>query len=183
VGIGNSMGMSPQSGLPQNNRVGDLDAFAMPLMMRSTGLSLEEAERQLCKESGLKGLSGGFNDMRDVMVESEKGNPNARLAMDVYVASVRHWIGAYHLQLNGMDALVFTAGIGENAWELRQAICADLDQLGLRLDDAANRATAKGREGIISAPDSTVKVMVIPTSEELVIAREVQRYLLNRKLN
>src|SRR5580693_2268620 len=93
--IGTSMGMSPQSGLPQNNRVGDLDAFALPFVMRSMGLSLDDAQRALCKESGLKALSGGFNDIRDIQDQAAKGNARAQLAVDVLVDNARHWIGAY----------------------------------------------------------------------------------------
>jgi acetate kinase len=178
IGVGNSLGMSPQSGLPHNNRVGDLDAFALPFMMRTTGLSLDEAERQLCKESGLKGLSGGFNDLRDVTTQAAQGNTSAQLAIEVLVHHVRHWIGAFYLELNGADAVVFTAGMGENSSELRAAICRDLDQLGIQLDPAANEQV-RGCEGVISRAESRVKIMVIPTNEELVIAREVKRFLQN----
>lgn len=176
VAIGNSMGLSPQSGLPQNNRTGDLDAFALPFVMRSMGLSLEEAERQLCQESGLKALSGGYNDIRDIEAQAAQGNAGARLALDVFIDSARHWIGAYYLQLNGADALVFTAGIGENRAGVRAEICRNLDQLGIILDPALNSQT-RGREGIVSAPESRVKVIVIPTNEELVVAREARRFL------
>jgi acetate kinase len=181
VAIGNSLGMSPQSGLPHNNRVGDLDSFALPFMMRTQGLSVDEAERQLCKDSGLKGLSGGFNDLRDIKAQAAEGNSRARLALDVLVHQTRHWIGAYFLQLNGADALVFTAGIGENQDALRQAICDQLDQLGIVLDPALN-ASAKASETVISAASSRVKVMVIPTNEELVVAREVKRFLKKSKI-
>jgi len=176
VAIGNSLGMSPQSGLPHNNRVGDLDAFALPFVMRATGISLDEAERQLCKESGLKGLSGGANDLRDIRTQAEQGNRDAQLALDVLTHQTRHWIGAYFLELNGADALVFTAGIGENQTALREKICANLDHLGIVLDPALN-ANTKGTESVISRPHSQVKVMVIPTNEELVVAREVRRFL------
>ena len=176
VGIGNSLGMSPQSGLPHNNRVGDLDSFALPFMMRSTGLTLDEAERQLCRESGLKALSGGANDMRDILAQAAQGSAKAQLAFDVLVHQTRHWIGSFYLQLNGLDALVFTAGIGENNADIRQAICRDLDQLGIEVDTAVN-AQAHGQEAVISTARSRVKVMVIPTNEELVIAREVRRFL------
>jgi acetate kinase len=180
VAIGNSLGMSPQSGLPHNNRVGDLDAFALPYLMRATGMTLDEAERLMCKESGLKGLSGGFNDIRDVGAQAEQGNAAAKLALDVFVHQTRHWIGAYFLQLNGADALVFTAGIGENDTDFRAAVCANLEQLGIVLDPEINQNT-KRTETVISAPNSRVKVMVIPTNEELVVAREVKRFLQNRK--
>jgi acetate kinase len=176
VAIGTSMGLSPQSGLPQNNRVGDLDSFALPFLMRSQNLSLDEAEKLMCKESGLKALSGGFNDFRDIEEQAAKGNSNAQLALDVFVHEARRWIGSYHLELNGVDALVFTAGIGENRPAFRAAVCANLDQLGILLDPAKNNAV-KAQEAIISAPDSRVKVFVIPTNEELVVAREVKRFL------
>jgi acetate kinase len=176
VAIGNSLGMSPQSGLAHNNRVGDLDPFALPFMMRTTGLSLDEAERLLCKESGLKALSGGFNDIRDIQTQAAQGNARAQLALDVFVHNTRHWIGAFHLELNGIDALVFTAGIGENRDELREAICRNLDQLGIIIDAKLN-GQVRAREAVISAPESRVKVIVIPTNEELVVAREVRRFL------
>ncbi len=176
VAVGNSLGMSPQSGLPQNNRVGDLDPFALPFVMRSTGLGLDEAERLLCKESGLKGLSGGFNDIRDILTRAAQGDARAQLALDVFGHQARHWIGACLAQLNGADALVFTAGIGENSAELRAAIGGNLDQLGIALDAEKNNQT-KTQEAVISAPASRVKVMVIPTNEELVVARETRRLL------
>jgi acetate kinase len=172
--------MSPQSGLPHNNRVGDLDAFALPFAMRALGLSLEEAERQLCQESGLKGLSGVSNDIRDIQAQAAQGHANARLAVEVFVHQARHWIGAYLAQLNGADALVFTAGIGENRPELRAAICAGLDQLGIELDPAKNQG-ARAQEALISATRSRVQVLVLPTNEELVVAREVKRFLEARK--
>ena len=180
VGIGNSLGMSPQSGLPHNNRVGELDSFALPFIMRSTGLSLEDAERQLCKESGLKALSGGASDMRDILAQAAQGNAKAKLAFDVLAHQTRHWLGSFYLQLNGLDALVFTAGIGENNADIRQAVCRDLDQLGIAVDAAANAQT-HGQEADISAPTSRTRVMVIPTNEELVIAREVRRFLETQK--
>lgn len=176
VAIGNSLGLSPQSGLPHNNRVGDLDAFAIPFAMRTLGLSLDEVEKQLCKESGLKGLSGVSNDVRDVQAAADAGNEQARLAMDVFVHEIRRWIGAYLIELNGLDALVFTAGIGENRTELREAICRDLQSFGLELDPVLNRST-RATEAVISTSASRAKIMVIPTNEELVVAREVRRQL------
>lgn len=175
VAVGNSLGLSPQSGLPHNNRVGDLDAMAVPFMLREGGLSLEEAQRQLCSEGGLQGISGVSNDIRDICAAAEAGNADARLALEVFVHETRRWVGAYLVALNGADALVFTAGIGENRASLRADICRDLDALGLRLDPAANDA-ASG-EAVISAADSPVKIMIIPTNEELVVAREVHRHL------
>ena len=178
--VGNSMGLSPQSGLPHNNRVGDLDSMAVLHMMRRDGLSIDSVENALCNESGLKGLSGGHNDIRDIISVADSGNVEAKLALDVYVHAARHWIGAYFAQLNGLDALVFTAGIGENRAGIRAAICSELDRLGILLDTAKNEA-AQAEETVISADDSPVKVMVIPTNEELVVAREVKRYLEHRR--
>jgi acetate kinase len=177
VAIGNSLGMSPQSGLPQNNRVGDLDAEALPYAVNSLGISIEEAQRQLSKEGGLKGLSGGLsNDVRDLQHAAHKGNTKAQLALEVFVTEARRWIAHYFFALNGADAIVFTAGIGENRVELRAAICANLDQVGILLDNERNVATG-ATEAVISTTDSKVKVMVIPTNEELVVAREAKRLL------
>ncbi len=178
--IGNSMGLSPQSGLPHNNRVGDLDSMAVLHMMRRDGLSIDEVEQALCSESGLKGLSGGRNDIRDIQSAADRGDANSRLALEVFVNSVRHWIGAYFAQLNGLDALVFTAGIGENRAAIRAEVCANLDQLGIQLDPSKNNST-EAEEAVISSEDSTVKVLVIPTNEELVVAREVKRFLDNKQ--
>jgi acetate kinase len=181
VAIGNSLGMSPQSGLPHNNRVGDLDAEALPYAVKTLGLGVEEAQRQLSKEGGLKGLAGGLsNDIRDIQDAAAKGNAKAKLAIDVFVSEARRWIGGYFFQLNGADAIVFTAGIGENRTELRAAICADLDQLGIVLDTEKNNSI-RATEAVISAANSRVKVMVIPTNEELVVARETKRFLENVK--
>jgi acetate kinase len=162
--------------------VGELDSFAVPFVMRTTGLTLDEAELQLCKNSGLKALSGGFNDFRDIESEASKGNRKAQLALDVYVHQVRSFIGSYLPQLNGIDALVFTAGIGENRSELRASVCANLDQLGIVLDPEKNKSL-KAQEGTISSENSRVKIFVIPTNEELVVAREVKRFLENSKTN
>jgi acetate kinase len=176
VAIGTSMGLSPQSGLPQNNRVGDLDSAAVPFVMKTLGLSLAEVERQMTKEGGLLGLSGVGNDLRDVRAAAQQGNARAQLALDVFVHSARHWIGAFLLELGGCDALVFTAGIGENNPDLRAAICANLGELGLELDPARN-ASLRGAEGEISAAGSRTRVLVIPANEELVVARETRRAL------
>jgi acetate kinase len=174
--IGTSMGMSPQSGLPQNNRVGDLDAEALPYAVKTLGITIEEAQKQLSKQGGLLGVSGVSNDVRDITDAAGKGNANAKLALDVFVASARHWIGSYFLQLNGADAIVFTAGTGENRAELRAAICANLENLGIKIDTEKNNST-RATEAIISAADSAVKIFVIPTNEELVVAREAKRFL------
>lgn len=176
VAIGSSMGFSPQSGLPQNNRVGDLDSGAIPYAMRTLGITLDEAERQLTKESGLLGISGVSNDMRDIYAADAAGNPAARLALETLVHSIRHWTGAFHFELGGLDALVFTAGIGENNVAIRAAVCHNLEPFGIRLD-AAKNAACQATEAVISTADSAVQILVIPANEELVLAREVFRKL------
>ncbi len=176
VAIGTSMGFSPQSGLPQNNRVGELDSGAIPYAMRTLGISLDEAERQLTKESGLLGLSGVSNDIRDIRQAADSGNADAQLALDSLVHSIRHWIGAFILELGGIDALVFTAGIGENNSDMRAHVCANLESFGLKLDPAKNDA-CRATETDISTADSPARIFVIPANEELVLAREVFRKL------
>jgi acetate kinase len=176
VAIGTSMGFSPQSGLPQNNRVGDLDSGAIPYAMRTLGISLDEAERQLTRESGLMGLSGISNDIRDVRQAAESGNPDARLAIESLIHSIRHWIGAFMIELGGIDALVFTAGIGENNTCIRTAVCEGLEGFGIHLDPAKNTSCI-AVEADIATDASPARVLVIPANEELVLAREVFRKL------
>ena len=177
VAIGSSMGFSPQSGLPQNNRVGDLDSMAIPYVSKMLGLSVEDAEHQLTKESGLLGLSGISNDVRDISEKAQDGNANAMLALDVLVDSIRHWAGSFFFKMGSAEAIVFTAGIGENRTDLRAAVCAGLEDLGVQIDPSANESIIRGKEGIISTPDSRIQVLVIPANEELVIAREVYRFM------
>jgi acetate kinase len=179
IAIGTSMGLSPQSGLPQSNRVGDLDSAALPCAMRRLGLTLEQAEKQLTKEGGLLGLSGTSNDLRDIRAAAQSGDTRAQLAIDTFVHSIRHWIGAFWLEMGGCDALVFTAGIGENNPWLREAVCAGLSDLGLHLDLAANASAP--HESNLAAADSTTRVLVIPAHEELVVAREASRLLAARR--
>jgi acetate kinase len=173
-----SLGMSPQSGLPHNNRVGDFDVFALPALIRETGLSLEQILDILARQSGLLGLSGLSNDVRDLEQAAENGHPRARLALQVFVASIRHYLGAYLCLLNGADVIVFTGGIGENSAFIRQAVCQHLDQLGIILDESRNR-TARG-ETPIHAPTSRVQLWIIPTNEELIVARQTRELLLRQ---
>ncbi len=178
VAVGTSMGFSPQSGLPQNNRVGDLDSGAIPYAAKALGLDLPEIERQLTKESGLLGVSGVGNDLRDIRDAAEKGDARARLALDLLIHETRRWASSFLFPLGGLDAIVFTAGIGENGPALRAGVCEGLEEFGLRLDPDKNRACL-GSEAEISAADSRVKVLVIPANEELVLAREVFRKVSN----
>jgi acetate kinase len=176
VAVGTSMGLSPQSGVPQNNRVGEIDSAAIPYIHRKLGLSIPEIERQLTKESGLLALSGVGNDMRDIRAAALAGNRRAEIAIETYVHAIRHWVGAFWLEMGGCDALVFTGGIGENNAHLRSSVCAGLAGMGLILDSRRNDVSAL--ETDLTCCDSKTRVFIIPANEELVVAREVRRHLL-----
>ena len=170
-----TMGMSPQSGLPHNNRVGDFDPFAIPVIMKATGKSLDEVLHELAEKSGLLGLSGVSGDIRDLEEAAAAGNARARLALDVFAAEIRRHLGGVLAELGGADVIVFTGGIGENAANVRTAILGNLQKLGIVLDPAAN-ATAKG-ECKIHAPESPTQIWIVPTNEELVVARQAKELL------
>ena len=170
VAIDTSFGTSPQSGLPQNNRVGDIDAFAVLYMMKKLNLDADEMARILGTQSGLAGISGTSGDMRDLDEAAAAGSKRARLALDVFVRAIRHYLGAFLLELGGLDVITFSGGIGENSAEIRSAVCRDLAAFGVELDEAANRTTRKA--GTIAKEGTAVKVLVIPADEEIVVARE-----------
>lgn len=170
-----SLGMSPQSGIPHNNRVGDFDPFALPVLIEQTGKSLNELLKDLDSKSGLLGLSGVSGDVRDLEEAAAKDNERARLALDVFTTAIRHYLGAYLVELAGADAIVFTGGIGENCINVRAAICKDLENFGIVLDPAAN-AAAKG-ECSIGAESSRTQIWVVPTNEEIVVARQAKQLL------
>jgi len=177
VALNSSWGMTAQSGLPQNNRAGDFDCFAMLYLARDRGLGWEAVEKTLSTNSGLKGMSGlESGDMRDIREAAQAGNADARAALEVFVASIRKFLGQFLVEMGGADGIVFTGGIAENNPGLRAEICANLDFVGLTLDPQANDTTL-AREGIISAPSSRVEVRVIPTNEEIVIARNAWQLL------
>jgi acetate kinase len=155
--------------------VGDFDVFALPVLMRETGKTLEQLLDDLANHSGMLGLSCGYNDLRDIEEDAAKGGPVSQQALDVFVASVRHYLGAYLLLLNGADAIVFTGGIGENSKRMRAAVCENLDWFGIRLD-ALKNDNAKG-EMAIHAATSRVQLWIMPTNEELVVARQTKQLL------
>jgi acetate kinase len=169
------MGFSAQSGLPQNNRVGDIDPFVLPTLMQKTGKTLAEVLDMLANKCGLLGLSGVSTDLRDIAEAAEKGNARAKLALEVYVAGIRHFLGAYLVELGGADVIVFTGGIGENRAAIRTEVLKNLEELGIALDGKANE-TAAG-EAKVSAANSRVQVWVMPTNEELVVARLAAKLL------
>jgi len=169
--VNSSWGMTAQSGLPQNNRVGDFDCFALIYLARNLGLGIDAVEKILTSESGLKGMSGlPTGDVRDLIHAAEEGNADARTAMEVFVAQIRKFLGQFLVEMDGADVLIFTAGIAENNAELRAAVCANLSFCGLEIDPAANAAT-RASEAVISTPASKIEVRVIPTNEEIIIAR------------
>ncbi|MDA0658326.1 MAG: acetate/propionate family kinase [Planctomycetota bacterium] len=170
-----SMGMSPQSGLPQNNRVGDLDPFALPLLMERTGMDLPELLSHLANHGGLQGLSGVSNDIRELHSATEQGNKQAQLALDVYVGEVRRYLGGMLVELGGADMIAFTGGIGENDPVIRQAICEGLESFGIVLDPSRNLDARN--EAKIQADTSRTQLWVLPTNEELVVARQTKALL------
>ncbi|HEY8495773.1 MAG TPA: acetate kinase [Limnochordales bacterium] len=170
VSIDTSMGFTPLEGLMMGTRSGDVDPGVLVYLMANEDLSLSDLNALLNRQSGLKGVSGLSGDMRDIEAAMDAGDARARLAFDMYEYRVRKYIGAYAAAMNGVDAIAFTAGIGEHSPRLRQRVCAGLTYLGVRLDEAQNASAAGETE--ISAPGSTVRVFVIPTDEELVIAQD-----------
>lgn len=175
--IDTSMGFTPLEGLVMGTRSGDIDP-SIVFYLIGEGFSPREVEDLLNKKSGLLGVSGVSNDIRDVEKEAEAGSKRARLALEIFAYRAKKYIGAYAAVLGGLDALVFTGGIGENDPLMRGMICSNMGFLGLKIDEDANRATV-GRTGVISSEQSKVKVIVIPTDEELAIAEETRKHLLN----
>jgi acetate kinase len=173
--IATTMGMSPQSGLPNNNRAGDFDPFAIPVVMQAMGKSLDEVLDDLAERGGLLGLSGVSGDVRDLEQAAAAGNERAKLALDVFITAVRHYLGAYLVELGGADVIVFTGGIGENSHSVRAAVCRDLRAFGIELDSQLN-ATARG-EARISPAASSVQIWIMPTNEELIVARQCKELL------
>ncbi|MDB5338313.1 MAG: ackA 2 [Planctomycetaceae bacterium] len=165
-----SMGMSPQSGLPHNNRVGDFDPFALPVLMRATGKSLAQLLEDLANQSGLLGISGLSGDVRDLEQAAATGHARATLALDVFAQSIRQYIGAQLTVLGGADAIVFTGGIGENSQVIRTKVCENLEWAGIKLDAQKNQKI--NGETLISSDDSRTQIWVLQTNEEIVVARQ-----------
>ncbi|MHA6483937.1 acetate kinase [Paenibacillus sp. strain BS8-2] len=166
-----SMGMTPLEGLMMGTRSGDIDPAIVPYVMNKEELTLNEVNSMLNKHSGMQAISGLSSDMREVVEAMTEGDSNAKLAFDMYVYRVKKYIGAYAAAMNGIDVLLFTAGVGENSAILRKAVCDGLTFLGLELDDTLNDARNKTVRDI-STSSSRVKVLVVPTNEELLIARD-----------
>lgn len=168
--IDTSMGFTPLEGLVMGTRCGDIDPAIIPFLMKERNLSIEDVDKLMNKESGVLGISGVSSDFRDIENAAEEGNHRAKLALDVFHYRVKQYIGAYAAIMNGVDCIVFTAGLGENSISSREIICENMEYLGVKLDKEKNNVRGKAVE--VSADDSKVKVFVIPTNEELMIAKE-----------
>jgi acetate kinase len=178
VGVDTSVGYGTVCGVPMGTRSGDVDPEIILQLITENGMSAREVKELIYKKSGLLGVSGLSSDVRDVMEAAENGHERARLALEIFSRSIRRYICALSASLEGrMDALIFTAGIGENAALVREMICDSLEVIGVKLDKNVNNN--RGDENIISAPDSAIKVLVIPTNEELMIAIETMEIINN----
>lgn len=173
--VDTSMGLTPLGGIMMCARSGDLDPSIVTFLMKKEGISPEEMDRILNKESGLKGISGLAPDVRDIEAAANNGDEKAILALKAYDLNIAQFIAKYMVSLGGVDNIVFTAGVGENQFNRRREICKNLEFLGVKLDQDKN--LVKGEEVEISAPDSKIRVWVVPTNEELVIARETMNLI------
>ncbi len=176
VSVANSFGMTTQSGLPHASRVGDFDAFALHKLL-GAGMDLETIWKGLGKAGGLLGLSGCSADVRDLVDAADGGDRRARLAIDVLVEAIRHYVGAYLAVLNGADAICFTGGIGQNQPRIRAEAMAELDFAGIRLDTEKNASAGGKAESRIDADDSRTAIWVLPTNEELIVGRQTVEVL------
>ena len=174
VAVDHSMGLTPLEGLVMGTRSGDIDPAVIFYMARNAGLSLEQIDEALNKQSGLLGVSGVSNDMRDCLKAAEEGNESAELAVELFVYRVVKYIGAYYAILPGCDAVVLTGGIGENSAPVRRRICRMLARLGAIPDDARNENTVRRKTGPITADGAGLPVWIVPTDEELMIARDTR---------
>ena len=168
--VDTSMGLGPLAGFPMGTRCGDIDATILEYLMGRYGYDIKEMLNILNKKSGVLGISGVSSDFRDLDNAAAEGNERAQLALDKFIYEVRKYIGAYATAMGGVDAILFTAGIGENSIDLREKICTGLEYMGIKMDHDKNNV--RGKEALVSADDSKVKIYVIPTNEELMIAMD-----------
>jgi acetate kinase len=174
--VDSSFGFSAQSGVEHAARSGELDPFAVLYVMEEEKLSVAQASEILCKKSGLLGISGVSSDLRDIEDAATKGNARAALAIDILVYEIQKYIGAFAAAMGGLDAVAFAGGIGENSCRVREAVCREMEFLGVLLDKGKNRQLASG-DRVISRADSRVAVLVVYTNEEIIVARETVRVL------
>ncbi len=169
--VATSMGFTPLEGVAMGTRAGNIDPAIIDYLKEKEGLTAKQVTNILNKESGVLGISGVSSDFRDINDAADEGNERAQLAQKVFAFTVKSYIGSYIAQLNGVDAIVFTAGVGENDWLMRSMICENMNNLGITIDEEYNK-TIRGKKTEISTKDSKVKVIIVPTNEELVIARD-----------
>ena len=169
--VDTSMGFTPLDGIIMGTRCGAVDPSAVTFVMAKHGFDAHQMSEYMNKKSGFLGLSGVSSDNRDICAAAEQGNERAKLTTDILQYQIKRYIGAYAAIMNGIDALLFTGGIGENSWEVREAVCADMSYFGIEIDRELNK-TVKGKLMKISTPSSKVEVWVVPTNEELLIARD-----------
>ncbi|MDU4934176.1 MAG: acetate kinase [Peptostreptococcaceae bacterium] len=170
VCVDTSMGFTPLEGLIMGTRCGDIDAAILPFLMEKENLDAKGLSDLMNKKSGVYGMTGISSDFRDIEDAAAKGDEKAQVALDAYAQRVKKYIGSYAAEMNGVDAVVFTAGVGENGIDMREAIASNMEFLGMKLDKEANKV--RGKERVISTEDSKVKILLIPTNEELMIARD-----------
>ncbi len=174
--IDTSMGLTPLEGLVMGTRSGDLDPAIINYLIEKENLTISDVDSILNKQSGLLGISGISNDLRDIQKAAREGNKQAQIALDVFIYRIQKYIGAYFVALGGVDAIIFTAGVGENESNIRKEICDGLGVLNIKLDATSNQL--RGEEACISTIDSSVAVLVIPTNEELMIAQDTKKIAL-----
>jgi acetate kinase len=177
ISVDTSMGLTPLEGAVMGTRCGDIDPAIPGFMMQIEGLSASEIDSILNKKSGIFGITGKYTDRRDVVTHAEKGDKTCKLAMEIEAYRLRKYIGSYMAVLGRLDAVVFTAGVGERGWQIREMACEGLEHMGIHLDKDKNREAVKGRECAITKDDSPIKIFVIPTDEELVFTEDVAAIL------
>ena len=175
--IDTSMGFTPLAGVPMGTRTGDIDPAVVEYLAQKKGMTLAEAINYLNKKGGVAGVSGVSSDFRDLRAARDKGNKRASLALDMFAYACKKYVGAYAAAMNGVDCIVFTAGVGENTPCMIEAICGDMDYIGLEVDKEKNNEPNNGQIRDVTGKNSKVKVLIIPTNEELVIARETVELL------
>ncbi|MBE6654664.1 MAG: acetate kinase [Ruminococcaceae bacterium] len=169
-----SMGFTPQDGLIMGTRSGAIDPTVLTYIMKTENVSAQEMDDIINRKSGLLGVSGVSNDCREIWEAADAGNKRAKLALDMLINDVKKIVGSYLAEMNGADALVFTAGIGENDFAVREGVCRDMDFFGIKIDEEKNKNAARGEFNDITAPDGKMKVFIIPTDEEYMIAKDTQ---------
>ena len=173
--VDTTMGFTPQEGVPMGTRCGSIDPSIIPYMMKQTGMSADEIDNVMNKQSGMLGLSGVSSDAREIWEAADAGNERAKLSMDVLTYRIKKIVGSYAAALNGVDVIVFTAGLGENDRDVRRMACEEMEYLGVEFDAEVNATCPRGERAVLTTPSSRTKVVVIPTDEEYMIAGDTYR--------